>query len=229
MTGHLGFGELARRLVRYLNELVRRGEVSERRLARLTHYSQPHIHNVLKGQRGMSIELADQIMLELNIDSRSLFTQDELSGRAPAPRTRALPVPVLEGRLGAGRPFPETVSQASRPFPSAPLSALVNPVLAWLDDKESSMWPRLWPGDLVLLDRAPLARRRPRFEHVYALNWKGRGYIGRCQMVGESLVVVTDSPGESRSLNSPLRLGKRHVLDVVRGKLVWLGRDLEPG
>jgi plasmid maintenance system antidote protein VapI len=67
MNPPLGFRELSARLIRYLNAMVRRGEISERGLARLTQYSQPHIHNVLNGKRAMTIELADQIMALLKV------------------------------------------------------------------------------------------------------------------------------------------------------------------
>ena len=89
MNAPLGFRCLAARLTRYLNELVRRGEISERGLARLSGYSQPHIHNVLKGARKMNLELADQIMELLGIPLLSLFTQKELSGLAPPRRGEA--------------------------------------------------------------------------------------------------------------------------------------------
>ncbi len=106
MGGPLSFQQLASRLVRYLNELVRRGEATERGLARLTGYSQPHVHNVLKGARGMNPELADSVMERMAIPLLSLLTQEELSGVAPPSPGDALPVPLLSGRLGGGQPFP---------------------------------------------------------------------------------------------------------------------------
>ena len=108
MNAPLGFRCLAARLARYLNELVRRGEISERGLARLTGYSQPHIHNVLKGARRMNAEVADQIMELLGIPLLSLFTQQELSGLAPPRGAEALPIPLLEGSLGGGQSVPPT-------------------------------------------------------------------------------------------------------------------------
>ena len=64
--------------------------------------------------------------------------------------------------------------------------------LGALDQNERGMWPALWPNDLVLLDRSPIERRRPKFEHVYALCWEGKGWVGRCRVVGGALVVVVD-------------------------------------
>ena len=119
---------LVARLVRYLNERVHSGDLTERGLARLTGYSQPHIHNVLKGARGMRIELADHIMALLGIPLSALLTQNEIAGQEASRAGMALPVPILEGPLGAGAPFPrETVSMERRLFPSAQLDGLIRP------------------------------------------------------------------------------------------------------
>ena len=106
MSATLGFRELASRLARLLNEMVRRGEVSERGLARLTGYSQPHVHNVLKGARGMNVDFADSALDRLGISLLSLFSEQELGGRAGALGVSGVPVPLMDGTLGAGRPFP---------------------------------------------------------------------------------------------------------------------------
>ena len=228
MNAPLGFRSLAARLARYLNELVRRGEISERGLARLTGYSQPHIHNVLKGARKMNSELADQIMELLGIPLLSLFTQQELSGRAPPGRTEALPIPMLDGSLGGGNPFPQLGRGMERRYFSTSLvNQLISPVVLVLDKNERGMWPALWPNDLVLLDCSPIERRRPTFEHVYALSWQGEGWIGRCRVVGGALVVVVDNTRQAHSLHGPVPLERKEVLDIVRGKIVWVGRDLD--
>ena len=43
------------------------GEVTERSLARLAGISQPHLHNVLKGIRTMTPDIADRLMSVLRI------------------------------------------------------------------------------------------------------------------------------------------------------------------
>ena len=227
MNAPLGFRCLAARLARYLNELVRRGEISERGLARLTGYSQPHIHNVLKGARRMNAEVADQIMGLLGIPLLSLFTQQELSGLAPPRGTEALPIPLLEGPLGGGNPFPQPGRGTERRyFSTSLLNQPISPVVLALDQNERGMWPAIWPNDLVLLDRSPIERRRPEFEHVYALSWEGEGWVGRCRVVGGALVVVVDNARQAHSLHGPVPLDGKEVLDIVRGEIVWVGRDL---
>lgn len=180
-----GLQQLHARLIDHLRHCVRRGELSERSLARLVGYSQPHMHNVLKGSRMLTAELADRILLALGIPLISLLTQKELGGLGRPAAVEFAAVPVLQGRLGGGTAFPQPGHQASRYFlPPRLAAAAVSPAVVQLDGGETAMSPFLEPGDWVLLDRSPAVRRRPLFEHAYALSWKGRGYVARCRVVG---------------------------------------------
>ena len=71
----LGLAELRNRLVQRLRDMVRNGELTERALARATGVSQPHIHNVLKGKRELSVEMADVILSALHMDAQDLLKQ----------------------------------------------------------------------------------------------------------------------------------------------------------
>lgn len=71
------FEDLHRRLIAHLNGRLQRGELTERRLARLAGLSQPHLHNVLKGSRRLSNLLADQILRRLEITLLDLLTPEE--------------------------------------------------------------------------------------------------------------------------------------------------------
>ena len=71
----LGLAELRGRLVLRLRDMVRNGELTERALARTTGVSQPHIHNVLKGKRELSVEMAEVILNALNLDVYDLVKQ----------------------------------------------------------------------------------------------------------------------------------------------------------
>lgn len=73
-----GFQELHRRLIVLLLSRIRGGEITERRLARMTGVSQPHIHNVLKGKRLFSAETADLVLRELELDVLDLIDPLEL-------------------------------------------------------------------------------------------------------------------------------------------------------
>ena len=69
------------RLVEHVRTLVRNGVLTERHLARMTGISQPHVHNVLKGVRGLTPEVADQILHKLRLNLLDLAEPHELDIR----------------------------------------------------------------------------------------------------------------------------------------------------
>jgi len=77
----MNFQELQERFVAYLRERVRSGELTERGLARLTGVSQPHIHNVLKGKRLLSMGLCDEVLHALRVDLLDLMRPEEILNR----------------------------------------------------------------------------------------------------------------------------------------------------
>ena len=77
----MNFKNLHYRLTEYLRELVRSGELTERSLARITRVSQPHIHNVLKGKRFLSSQMADGILHRLDLDLADLLRPEDLDKR----------------------------------------------------------------------------------------------------------------------------------------------------
>ena len=74
----MNFSDFQRRLVVHLHTLVRSGEATERGLARLTGVSQPHMHNVLKGKRFLSLEMADRVVAHLDLDLLDLIEPAEM-------------------------------------------------------------------------------------------------------------------------------------------------------
>ena len=81
------FGHLQQRLVNHLRHRIRSGETTERGLARIAGLSQPHLHNVLKGKRLLSMEMADEILRNLEIDLVDLIEPGEFE-RKPEQDTR---------------------------------------------------------------------------------------------------------------------------------------------
>ena len=73
-----GFRQLESRLVSTLRDRIRSGELTERGTARLTGLSQPHIHNVLKGKRSLSMDAADSILSAVHLDVADLIPASEL-------------------------------------------------------------------------------------------------------------------------------------------------------
>ena len=74
----MDFQELRERLVGHLRDRVRSGELTERGLARISGVSQPHIHNVLKGKRVLSVEMSDEVLRQLHMDLLDLVKPEDL-------------------------------------------------------------------------------------------------------------------------------------------------------
>jgi hypothetical protein len=74
----LTFDDLLQRLLEELRQRVRSGAATERGLARLSGLSQPHLHNVLKGKRLLSMEKADEVLRRLQIGLLDLVETEEL-------------------------------------------------------------------------------------------------------------------------------------------------------
>jgi transcriptional regulator with XRE-family HTH domain len=79
---------LHRRIVQSVNVRIRNGECTERRLARLAGLSQPHVHNVLKGVRELSVDVADRMMECLGMSLLDLFEPEEWAVLARAAQRR---------------------------------------------------------------------------------------------------------------------------------------------
>ena len=73
----MDFQSLQDRLVDHIQQRVHSGEVTERGLARITGVSQPHIHNVLKRKRFLSVSTADMLLRKLHIDLLDLVHPEE--------------------------------------------------------------------------------------------------------------------------------------------------------
>jgi hypothetical protein len=74
----VNFRELQQRLIAHLGSLVRSGDSSERGLARFIGISQPHMHNILKGKKLLSMDTADRILAQLNLDLFDFIEPREL-------------------------------------------------------------------------------------------------------------------------------------------------------
>jgi hypothetical protein len=90
------------------------------------------------------------------------------------------------------------------------------------------MAPLVEPGDVVLLDRAEAGRRHPVFGSIYALSLSGQGAVCRCQRVGSALVLVAENGRRSPPIPDYVPLARRDILDIVRGRVVWVCRELPP-
>lgn len=212
-------------VLKALNARVREGHVSERQLARIAGYSQPHVHNVLHGKRGLQPETGDALLSAASLTLEDALRREPETGSLGAD---VVAVPRLEGGLGSGRRFPRLPRRPRlEHFAGIMLEGLSAPAVSEIAGGEESMFPWLWPGDKVILETAAESRRRPRLESIYALEHNGIGYVGRCQRLGERLLVVTDSDTEGPRPPQWVDMADLETPTVVRGRIVWVGRRLD--
>ncbi len=76
--GKVDFGVLRARLKAVVVRRIDNGEFTERGFARILGISQPQVHNVLKGARKLSPELADLMLAKLNLSVLDLLTEAEI-------------------------------------------------------------------------------------------------------------------------------------------------------
>jgi SOS-response transcriptional repressor LexA len=186
------FAQLDQRLLENVRGRVRRGEISERRLALESNFSQPHVHNVLKGARQVTAE-----------------------------------VPMLKGRIAAGQPFPvDARFSGSRVFTAEFLSHFTRPVLIKVGASEQSMMPTVQPNDLLLIDQSEERRRHPEFGRIYALSLEEGGTVKHCEVVENELVIVPENMQQRGFSPRTVSLERANILEIVRGQVVWIGREL---
>lgn len=204
------FRELHQRLIDVARERVRAGEFTERGLARIAGLSQPHMHNVLKGIRLMSPDSADRLMRALGLSIPDPVWKG--SGTS----IRKIPVPLLRSRIGPGIEADFSVFHGYEDFDETLLQGLVNPVAARLAP-DLAMPRELAAGDLVLLDQNPALRARPGARSCWVVAGPTGLRVRYLRTSGGRLHVA----GETRALKG------RNILEIVRARVVWLGREME--
>ncbi len=96
--------DLLATLKAHLNMRIRNGELTERNLAKRIGLSQAHMHNVLKGARILTAEVADLLMLELNLTVADLVAGEAMPPKRRPPGTEHRTTVVAQVERVAGRP-----------------------------------------------------------------------------------------------------------------------------
>jgi plasmid maintenance system antidote protein VapI len=98
------FGVLQTRLIRFVNSRISNGDFTERGLARVLQISQPQIHNVLKGIRKLTPELADHVLQCFGMTALDLVDVCDLNlhlfQREKMASLRELQSPVVAEHIG---------------------------------------------------------------------------------------------------------------------------------
>lgn len=222
----MNFSQLQYRLLESLRAMVERGDTTESGLAERLGYSQPQVHNVLKGERGLTPEFADTVLQEFDLQVEDLLPDPRIAPRSEAV-SRFREVRILKGHIAAGQPYPlEEVWAGSRVFTAEFLNRYKEPILVKVGKSEISMLPTIQPNDLLLLDQSPDRRRHPKMTRIYAVSLEEGGTVKRCEVVGRDLVVMPENMQQRGFSPRTVPLADCDLLDVIRGEVVWVGREL---
>jgi transcriptional regulator with XRE-family HTH domain len=224
----MNFAAAQRRLLENLRAMVGQGSTTESALAERLGYSQPQVHNVLKGERGLTPEFADAALRAFDMQLEDLLPERRHPARHPVDKdSRFREVHILKGHIAAGQPFPlEVIWSGSRVFTTEFLNRYQDPILVKVGKNETSMLPTIQPNDLLLLDQSPERRRRPKMTRIYAVSLEEGGTVKRCEVVGRELVVMPENMQQRGFSPRTIPLADRDILDLIRGEVVWIGREL---
>ena len=209
------FELLFQRLRETVRNRVRQGEITESGLARLTQVSQPHLHNILKGKRLLTGELADRLLRQLRLGIRDL-----ICASAP-PATIA--VPFLDGFLGPGFPFPSVPHPHLRyPFPTPELTTSRSPFFVEIRGNVPIPFRQ---RDIAMVDVDAQTRLQPLIGAWYAVNLGREINLRRVWVRGRSICLAEGVPvaGEAKWFEP----GNRSMLEILLARIVWFGRKLD--
>lgn len=212
------FENLQNNLIEVLRMRVRNGEISERRIAKLSGVSQPHVHNVLKGTRLFSMASSDRILRELRITVPELLSVDDGQSFSS--------VPLIQDAFGPLAPYPLGVSRIRHPVPTELLTGLTRPVMYRLS-RDVQMEPDLRNQDVVLADQDEAVRCMPDYASIYLLRVAGRGLARYVRRGTGVLYLGTAQTRESPELWQSINLEGQDILELIRGRIVWIGREME--
>ncbi len=223
-----GFEKLLHRLVLRLVGLLTNGEYTERGLARLVGFSQPHLHHILAGKRSLTPHVADAILASLGWGLGDLISAEELDGMLLARRTpgrEKARIPVLAGRIGPSIPFPDSSHVEDWLLIQTPLYRGIRRVfLAPLEPDPGLPFAR-HPGVFALVAEDEELRLRIAPEAWFVLRWGGAGIVRRIRAEGGALTLLGQETLEEKDWPVRIELAGQSLLSVVRGRLIWAGPD----
>ncbi len=208
-------------LLREVTVLIENGHLTERKLARMTGISQPHVHHILNGKRKMTAQVADIFLEALGMDARQLVDRvpNNAPGAAGGKSGEALArIPLLRGAMGPADPAPDPTEPVLHfPFPIALLESPGNCV-AVRTGRDELLLGSVQEGELAVLALvAAAAKSGPNQGSVYAF----RG----------SWVLDVPGPEIPRRRAEQLELRARRRLLQAEGMLVarvlWFLRGIQ--
>jgi hypothetical protein len=215
----LTFQDARLRLLAYVRNEVRNGELTERGFARLIGISQPHAHNVLKGARTLSPQVFDLALKYLHLSLLDLASMEELEAQRRRSRQRVSEVAFLATPIGPGQAWPDTVNWRNSfplPFPSAtvPPGLVMAKLVA-----DRAMNLTQGASDVALLNISERPSLSP--YSLYVIERDGEAVLRFIRWGARCHYLVTDVDFDNPTAWEPIQLSS----DAVKARVLWLGRE----
>jgi SOS-response transcriptional repressor LexA len=229
------FRELQENLRQIMRQRVKGGQLTGLKLSQQTGFQQAHISNFLNSKRSLSLEGMDKVLEVQKLSVLDLLDPKEVNKRAsimPPSEGEFENVVLTEGAVAAGEPlitnervqdilkFKKGFLKRLRPQMEGMRDEWQRFVLVKVDARDGmSMYPRLLPGAMVLIDRhynslAPYKKGEP---NMYAVRKDGGCTVKYVEVDGDTLVL---RPHNQAYPVSVMRIEEgRAVSDYIVGRV----------
>jgi transcriptional regulator with XRE-family HTH domain len=235
------FRSLQDNLRKTLRERIEEGNLTGLQLARDTGFRQAHISNFLNKKRGLSVDGMDRVLRVQKLSVLDLLDPAEVNRRASLPPPSGdefQNVRLVSGAVAATQPaiprmnvreifkFRKSFLRKLRPEMEGNRSAWERFVLIQPDGAEGmSLYPRLVPGAVVLVDRHYNSLRpyRKSESNLYAVLKDGACIVRYVDLSGRHLVLRPHNPIYHVEV-LPIDSGKK-AGDYLIGRICYIGTE----
>lgn len=230
---------LQENLRRALWERIADGELTGLRLAEQTGFKQAHISNFLNRKRGLSLEGMDRVLNVQHLSVLDLLDPIEVNKRAsilPPADDEFENVLLVPGAVAAAEPvvmnmdvkeilkFKKTAMRKLRPEMEGDREDWERFLLIRVDGREGmSMYPRLLPGAILLIDRHynSLKPYRRAGSNMYAVSKDGDCTVKYVELSGKHLILRPHNPAYPVEVMQ-IEAGKT-ASDYLIGRICYVG------
>lgn len=223
----MNFRDTHQRLIAHVNARMRNGEVTERALARHLGISQPHVNNVLRGRRKLSLEIADLVLNFFHCSLLDLYADCELKTNLyerVLPEARGQFVPIFKNPIGAGSEW-TTAEKPGRYRTPCAVPAIPECLFFARLKMDTRMPAVLCDSDIALLDTSICARLEDCPSAIFALR-RGPDTSLRWIRGGFRNLYIADEWSLDRPLEwERLAMREEQRLEFVKARVLWLGSE----
>ncbi len=220
------FQDARLRLLAFVRDEVRNGDLTERSFARLVGISQPHAHNVLKGVRTLSPQIFDLILKYFHLSLLDLAPFDEIEAQLARRGTREKGAEIVffKSPIGPGYPWP--AQRNWRKTHPAPVSGVIPPELVMASlAPDPVMTLTLGRDDLGLMDTSRERRLPISPQGLYVVERNGEAVLRYIRFGARWPYLVSDATFDSPTDWEPMTVSAARFDEAVKARVVWLGRE----